>query len=508
VEADEPRREVLVIGAGISGLSAAWALHRAGLDDLLVLERAPDIGGVSLGGHLQGHDCSWGAHYIGLPDPDSPLIVSLLSDLGVITDITPRGRLRIEPAFRVRRPEVNLYHGHSHSTGYYAYGLAGPTDRAELAAFEADLRAWASWRDKRGRPAFQLPVAYATDDERVRGLDRISFAHYLRKRGWRSPLLWSYVDNRLTDEYGGRATEISAYAALLFWAAEGGRDQAPQDDDGFAPVISWPEGNAWLARALAGRLPANSIRTGAWVTHLEQGPDEVRATVTDPDSGLSHVYRARHVIWAAPQLGIDRLLPGLAQAGRKAHRQLEYTPWLVANLLLEGCPEHDAKALAWDNLIHDSWSLGLINGQHFNTPGADIDNDHDRYRLTFYASFSGDFRHSARRDLLALDWDSWARLIVGEASRALPTLDSHLRQLDIWRWGHAMLCPAPGLLWGGTREELSAPLGRIHFACNDAAVLPLYEEAAWRGVAAAEEILTARGRPFGSLLAQPEGRLG
>ena len=71
-----------------------------------------------------------------------------------------------------------------------------------------------------------------------------------------------------------------------------------------------------------------------------------------------------------------------------------------------------------------------------------------------------------------------------------------------------MVRPAPGLLWGGAREELSAPLGRIHFACNDTALLPLYEEAAWVGAVAAEAILTAQGRPFTSLLADPERRLG
>lgn len=41
-----PDREVVIIGAGIGGLGAAIALRRAGFDDLVLLERADDIGGT------------------------------------------------------------------------------------------------------------------------------------------------------------------------------------------------------------------------------------------------------------------------------------------------------------------------------------------------------------------------------------------------------------------------------------------------------------------------------
>src|SRR5881275_1520496 len=37
---------VLVIGAGASGLGAAIRLRQAGVDDLAVLEKAPDLGGT------------------------------------------------------------------------------------------------------------------------------------------------------------------------------------------------------------------------------------------------------------------------------------------------------------------------------------------------------------------------------------------------------------------------------------------------------------------------------
>ncbi|HSC59263.1 MAG TPA: FAD-dependent oxidoreductase, partial [Gemmatimonadales bacterium] len=38
-------RRLVVIGGGISGLAAAWAARRAGGVEVLVLERAPQVGG-------------------------------------------------------------------------------------------------------------------------------------------------------------------------------------------------------------------------------------------------------------------------------------------------------------------------------------------------------------------------------------------------------------------------------------------------------------------------------
>ena len=96
---------------------------------------------------------------------------------------------------------------------------------------------------------------------------------------------------------------------------------------------------------------------------------------------------------------------------------------------------------------------------------------------------------------------------TGELERPLPKVRRQISRMDIRRWGHAMVRPAPGLMWGGTREALRKPLGKIHFAGNDAGILPLYEEAIYQGVAAAEAVLTRLGRPYHSLIEPDRERL-
>ena len=70
----------------------------------------------------------------------------------------------------------------------------------------------------------------------VAGTYELTMAEYLDAEGFCSPLLRGYVDSRLTDEYGCLATEISAYAALLFWAATGGETEVITVEDALERV--------------------------------------------------------------------------------------------------------------------------------------------------------------------------------------------------------------------------------------------------------------------------------
>ena len=68
------------------------------------------------------------------------------------------------------------------------------------------------------------------------------------------------------------------------------------------------------------------------------------------------------------------------------------------------------------------------------------------------------------------------------------------------RWGHAMIRPRPGFVWGAARRRLLNTRDRVLFANSDLSGCSIFEEANYRGVLAAERVLASLDIPFTSSL--------
>src|SRR5262249_48251150 len=79
-------------GGGVSGLSAAWALDRAGLDDFVVLELEDTAGGTARSGRDAVTPYPWGAHYVPVPSPDNHALIALLDEVGAVSGRDAAGR--------------------------------------------------------------------------------------------------------------------------------------------------------------------------------------------------------------------------------------------------------------------------------------------------------------------------------------------------------------------------------------------------------------------------------
>jgi len=103
---------VLIVGAGISGLSAAWRLAKAGVDDFLVLEMESEPGGNSRAGQSPLIAYPWGAHYLPLPGPEATLVRELLAELGVLQGDPNAARPTYDERFLCATPQERVYrHG-------------------------------------------------------------------------------------------------------------------------------------------------------------------------------------------------------------------------------------------------------------------------------------------------------------------------------------------------------------------------------------------------------------
>jgi hypothetical protein len=167
----------------------------------------------------------------------------------------------------------------------------------------------------------------------------------------------------------------------------------------------------------------------------------------------------------------------------------------IANITLDHMPEGRGVGLSWDNVVYDSLLLGYVNATQQITqmkPLATV--------LTYYWPMSDLPPAEARRKALARPLEEWQAIFLGELLKVHPELDGHVRSIDIRVWGHAMVRPVPGFIWGAERRAMLVQSPPIFTAHSDMSGNSLFEEAYTHGVTAAEAIMNHCGFPFRSVL--------
>jgi len=491
-QAPTPARRVgvAIVGAGPSGLSAAWRLEQLNEPDYLVFELERHAGGTSAYGTDGVVAYPWGAHYVPVPRPDNRALVGLLDEMGVI-ERDQHGGIVGKERYLVREPEERLFAAGKWHRGLFPTELSSSDDLAQLARFNREIDAWVAWRDGRGRRAFTLPVNRCSDDAEVTVLDKTSALNWLDERGLFSRRLRWYVEYACRDDYGSSLDTTSAWAMLFYFAS---RMSAPGVES--AGFLAWPEGNGRLVKHLSQPLGAR-LQTGQIVTDILPSEAGVQVCALDTERGTLTRYLAEHVILAVPKFIVPRVLRPWRDRPPPHIAAFSYGAWLVANLHLRHRPKSVGQELAWDNVIFDSPSLGYVAATHQQLA------DYGPTILTYYRPFLDKDPDAARRRLAELTHSDFCDAIMTDLGRAHRDLDEAIERIDVWRWGHAMVRPTPGFVWSAARKKAAEPFGRVHFAHSDLSGLALFEEAQDRGIYAAEAVLRARGRSFEALAALP-----
>jgi protoporphyrinogen oxidase len=482
------QRDIVIVGAGMSGLSAAWRLQHAGFDDYTVFELEPVAGGTSRSGSSRVSAYPWGAHYIPVPMHDDRALVRLLYEMGVLEGTDADGEPIVAEQCLCRDPQERVFYRGRWYEGLYLFAGAGDDDLRQLRAFEDEIARWVGWRDARGRRAFTIPTAACSDDAEVMELDRLSMREWLDQHGFHSPRLRWLIEYGCRDDYGSMMDDTSAWAAVFYFAS-----RVPKPRQESLPLITWPEGNGRIATHLA-RTARRHIDTGWLVTNVVPTSEGVDVIAESRDGRHLQGIHAKQVIFAAPQFIAAHVIAPYREDPPAHTREFVYGSWLVANLTLRDRPQSSSFPLAWDNVFYESPSLGYVVATHQSGI------DYGPTVLTYYYALCDANPRRSRERLLSANRDQWAEVALSDLSRAHGDIRELTERIDIMRWGHAMIRPRPGFVAGVARRRAREPYRNIHFAHSDLSGIALFEEALYHGVRAAEEVLHIRGRPAGSFL--------
>ncbi len=475
----ERRTGVVIVGAGAAGLSAAWRLRRNGRDDFLLLELDDRPGGNARAGLAAGLAHPWGAHYVVIADPADRELTGLYRDLGIITGIAPDGLPVYREEYLCAAPSERLWLHGDWQEGLVPQRGVPDAERRQLDAFLARMAELRETRGSDGRPAFAIPVDASSADPAYRALDGMTMERWLRDRGWTAPALRWYVDYCCRDDYGAPAREVSAWAGLHYFAGRRGRAANAADN----AVLTWPEGNGWIVARLAERL-GTRLRCGSLVYDIRSDDREAVVDFMDTGSGVTERVRCGAVIVAVPRFVAARIVEPLRRAPPPA--AFTYAPWLVATLTLDGGLDGpDGPEPSWDNVVYGRRGLGYVVADH------QLMNRYSRPRmiLTYYEPLDEGSPDAERAKARGRTHGWWSDRIVNELARVHPGIERRIDRLDVWIWGHGMIRPVPGFIWGPERRAALAPAGRIRFAHSDMSGISIFEEAFHRGVAAADAVL-------------------
>lgn len=467
--------EVIIIGAGIAGLTAARRLTEAGHKNTLLLELEPEFGGTARFGRNAVSPYPWAAHYVPVANAESTTLIRLFEELGVITARGANNAPIYAEEMLCADPDERLFQDGRWLDGLLPRRGLSPDDERQYAAFFGEMEALRWTRGRDGAPVFAIPLDLSSRDPDYLALDAQPFSEWLDARGYSSkPLRW-YIDYGCRDDYGADARHVSAWAGLHYFASRRGSSANAARE----AVLTWPEGNGWLASRLRSEIHGE-IRSGALAYSVEQDADRVTILCADSRGGETVRLRARAVICAVPRFIAQRIVRDLPSASA-----LTYSPWMVANVTLGRLPaEKGGAPLAWDNVLHASPSLGYVVATHQALQSHPVGTV-----LTHYWPLDRAPPPIARQQSLEKTHAAWCREIIEDLATPHPEIRELVRNIDIYLWGHGMIRPTPGFIWGPARASLLARLGRIHFANTDMSGIALFEEAHHRGLQAAEALL-------------------
>jgi hypothetical protein len=471
---------LVIIGAGVSGLSAAYYLEKNNVNDFILFDLAPKYGGNAISDINAISSYPWAAHYLPIVNNSNTELIDFLHQHQIITGFDSNQLPIYNEYYLCFDPEERLFiNGHWQEGLIPNFGVSDE-EKKEISRFFTLVNEYRHKIGSDGKPVFEIPVANSSKDEEYRTLDKISFADFLENHNYSSPHLLWYLNYCCKDDYGSTLEDTSAYAGLHYFCAR--RAKAANAES--SAVLTWPEGNSFLVNKLALSCK-NKIRTNHLITSVTTINDKVEIVTYNTLTEECIKYISNQAILSTPQYINNYLLSESLTQRRASSLSLEYTPWMVANITVSELPEYKGEPLSWDNVIYQSKSLGYVNACHQH-----LTKNSQGSVLTYYLPLVDLPVKEARKYAREKTHEDWVNEIILDFKMAHQDIEKYITNIDIKIWGHGMIKPVPDFIFNSDKDIYSKPIdNKLFFAHTDLSGVSIFEEGFSQGINAAKQII-------------------
>jgi len=470
---------IVIIGGGISGLSAARHLLQHGITDFILLDLEKEVGGNAKSDSNEVSAFPWGAHYIPIPNNNLTEYISFLNECGIIKTIDDSKIPEYKEEYLCFDPEERLFINGRWQEGLIPHFGLSAQDIAQMDLFLKQMNVYRYAVGTDNKEAFAIPVNQSSKDVAYLSLDSITMKEWMLKNGFESDYLHHYVNYCTKDDFGTPHHKISAWAGIHYFAARKGT----ATNATYSDVLTWPEGNGFLVNKLK-LICRQQTKTSCLATKIALQDNKVMVDYFDAAAQKYVAVEASQCIVAAPQFIASRLINNEERTAA-IKNNFNYSPWMVANIKVNELKQKEGAPTSWDNVIYDSDSLGYIDATH-----QQLQLYKSKRNLTYYMPLCTTDAVTERKQAQEKTQQDWVKIICNDLKRIHEDIEEQTEEINVMIWGHAMIQPLPGFISGEARHQMSQSINnRIHFAHTDIAGISIFEEAFYQGLDAAKKII-------------------
>lgn len=463
----------LIVGGGISGLSACRFLNQNNENDYLLLEMEKRPGGNSSNGQNDFSKFPLGAHYLPLPNKENTEIIEFLKECKICLGEDEKDEPILDEYQMTFPLQERLFYKNSWQNDVLPQKGISKETQNELDRFFTLMDQFRLKKDSQEKYWFAIPVEDSSKDDEVLRLEKIIFKDWLHQNNFESEELLWVLDYSCRDDYGLGIDYVSAWAGIHYFAGRKNNWSRKYKDQ----VFTWPEGNARLTEHFSKYIDDKNLNEHL-VFDVTVKDDQVEVLSYDNIQKKTKKIIAEKVLFATPQFVNERIF------NNRKTKSFNYVPWLLTTITLKN-EFGGGEELAWDNVIYGSEGLGYIYDQHQN-----INQIVGEKVITYYKSFSTADCRKARKKLYAMKADELRTMVLAELKKAHPLIEDYILEMQFHKIGHAMIAPVPNQIFSKETAKAKESIdGRIFFAHSDLSGISIFEEAFYQGIIAAKQMI-------------------